>query len=362
MLVDGKRFDGSSSFVDGYRSLPSFADDTVWLPTYTPRPFPQRASIHRLLSVFYHHHMCCFLAGSFALFTAGIVNSFDSVTIFVALTEDPLIDILFRRGDDILDNFTLDSFDFIFIAEDDGLDIYHYTVSHENFATLFTFFGISTSNYCDSLSNLNFVNFIWDNSDRLSFAKHAILLFSPQQSQPPILLFLRYHRAKSDGWTDIDRCLACVQDYQLRLRPHNNCNRPDNCYCDICKRQPPSLHDSASHILFRCVLDIERFELTSYITYGQYTYAVQSGRVDNFRLLPPEFPFIRILYKFHGDMLDDRYHDHCANNTEFDATIRTSFVDIETAVQSLVRYKRHYRCKHCERGLFFFPPTCPHHH
>ena len=58
----------------------------------------------------------------------------------------------------------------------------------------------------------------------------------------------------------------------------------------ISVRQPPSLRDSASHILFRCVLDLERFELTCYTTYSQYKFAVTSGRVDELHLLPPHFP------------------------------------------------------------------------
>jgi len=79
----------------------------------------------------------------------------------------------------------------------------------------------------------------------------------------------------SDGWIDIDGCLACVERYQRNIHHHNNCRRPDNCYCDICRSQPPSLRDSASHILFQCVLDLESFELTCYTTYSQYKYAVQ---------------------------------------------------------------------------------------
>jgi hypothetical protein len=39
------------------------------------------------------------------------------------------------------------------------------------------FFGISTTRVCRSLSNLNFVYFMWDCFERLSFAKYAILLF-----------------------------------------------------------------------------------------------------------------------------------------------------------------------------------------
>jgi len=44
--------------------------------------------------------------------------------------------------------------------------------------------------------------------------------------------------------------------------------------------------------------DAERFELTCYTTYSQYKYAVQSGRVDDLRLLPPKFPFVQVRFRF----------------------------------------------------------------
>jgi len=161
----------------------------------------------------------------------------------------------------------------------------------------------------------------------------------------------------SDGWTDIDGCLSCVESYQRTIRHNNSCNRTDNCYCNICTRQPPSLRVSALHILFKCVIDLERFELTCHITYRQYKYAVQPGRVDDLRLLPPEFPFIRVVFRYHT--LEHKFHHHCPGKGEWNTRMETSFVDIKTAVTCLANDERHYWCKHCERGLFF-PIMCSH--
>jgi hypothetical protein len=36
-----------------------------------------------------------------------------------------------------------------------------------------------------------------------------------------------------------------------------------------------------------------------------------------------------------------------------------NFLEIKSAIDSLVSNERHYWCKHCDRGLFF-PPDCPH--
>jgi hypothetical protein len=183
------------------------------------------------------------------MFTAGVLNSFNSATGFTVLTNTPLVNFIFRRNHN-LQSFTIHGFTFIFEMVEEDLDICYYTIRWGDFTMLFPFFAISTSRLCGPLSNLNFV---WVNSERLSFVKYPILLFPPKRSRPPVLLFLRYHRARSDGWTDIDGCLTCVEDYQVNLHCHNNSNRPGNCYCDTCRQQPPSLLDSASHILFRCV-------------------------------------------------------------------------------------------------------------
>ena len=57
-----------------------------------------------------------------------------------------------------------------------------------------------------------------------------------------------------------------------------------------------SLAASAADILFRFTFNLELFGLSSDTTYDLYLYAVRSDRVGRRRLLPPEYPFIRIAY------------------------------------------------------------------
>jgi hypothetical protein len=144
------------------------------------------------------------------------------------------------------------------------------------------------------------------------------------------------------------------------MQTHIGCIRPDSasCFCNICRRKPTSLLDSASHILFRCVLDLERFELNCFTTNTQYRYAVQSGRVDDLRLLPPEFPLIRIKCRFHT--FENKFHECCPGIGEWNTEMAASFVNVEAAVQSLVNDERQYWCNHGDRGLFF-PIVCTNH-
>jgi hypothetical protein len=190
----------------------------------------------------------------------------------------------------------------------------------------------------------------------VAFVKHAILLF-PSDCRHPPLTFLKYYRARSDGWEDGNRCQLCSECYQEALRPFLNCELPPTCRCNICKREPPSLRDLASNVLFKCVLDLERFELTCFTTYSQYKFAVESGRVDELHLLPPNFP--RIVLRFRFTVNKGRFHSDCQDGLEWDTRMEGIFAYMKSAIDSLVSNEHQFWCRHCQRGLFFFP-NCEH--
>jgi hypothetical protein len=80
----------------------------------------------------------------------------------------------------------------------------------------------------------------------------------------------------------------------MRILPDSRL--PENgCSCIMCKRQPPSLRDICSDIYFR---NIQNFELTVLTTFEQYVSAVNSEQVHFEQLLPPEFPLIRIRFRY----------------------------------------------------------------
>jgi len=360
MLVNGHWFDGSASLLEAHRRVQAEAGaNTVWVPTYEPVPFPERAHVYRLLHVLHRHRLCCFLTGTFTMFTSGLAHSYGATTIFVALTCAPLLDVLFRRMANPPDRFLLSGFRFDFVDGAEGYDIYYFTVTRgERFRMLLSFFGVNTPVQCGPPSNLNLVHFIWERLERLSFVKYAILLFPSNCRRPP-MLFLKYYRAATDGWSDSDECEACTERYQEALRPYHYCVHPDICRCNICVRNPPSLRDSASHTLFTCVLDIELFELTHNTTYTQYRFAVTSGRVDELHLLPPRFPRMEIRFRYDWNSFEERFHHHCQGGLENYAHLQSNFPDMKTAIDTLASNRGGYWCKHCERGLFFLP-ECDH--
>jgi len=361
MLVNGYWFDGSASLLEAHRRVQAEAGpNTVWVPTYQPVPFPERGYLYRLLLALHRHQLCCFVTGTFTMYTAGLIHSYGAGAIFVALTHAPLLDLLFRRTTNPPAEFLLSGFKFVFVEAVEGYDICYFTVTYgKNFRIPITFFGVNTPVQCGPPSNMNLALFIWERLERLSFVKYGILLFPSNCRRPP-MMFLKYYRAASDGWSNANECEACVERYLEALRPYHNCDLPDACRCNICVCQPPSLRDSASHILFRYVLDLERFELTQDTTYSQYRFAVMSGRVDELHLLPPRFPHIQIKFRHHWDSYEEeRFHYHCRGELEYYAHLEKNFPNMQTAIDTLVSNECEYWCKHCERGLFFLP-DCEH--
>ena len=118
--------------------------------------------------------------------------------------------------------------------------------------------------------------------------------------------------------------------------------------------QPISLAASAANILFRFTFNMELFELSADTTYDFYLYAVRSDRVSGRRLLPPEYPFIRIMYG--SDRPDRRPHRHCPGGcgSWLGACTNTSPIK---AISTLVDFKEQLWCYFCLKPLFF-PPDC----
>ena len=171
MLVDGHWFDGSASLLESHRRMETVAGSATWVPTYVPRLFREGAAIYLLLRALHRHRLCCSLTGTFTIFTAGLLHSYASASIFVALTSAPLLDVIFQRHCHPPREFFIQGFKFVFEGAKNDLDIYFYRVtSGENFGMIISFFGIETTAQCGPPSKSNLFHFIWEHSEHLSFA------------------------------------------------------------------------------------------------------------------------------------------------------------------------------------------------
>ena len=146
------------------------------------------------------------------------------------------------------------------------------------------FFGVSTTKDCGPESNLDLVQFCWDYAERFSSIKYAIMILPKFCFKLPFgislikTICIQYYRARSDGWKDKVNCITCTSQYKATLKPLVHCPIPAACRCNICLRQPPSLHDAASHVLFRHVYNIQHLlRFGSSTTFNEYVYAYVRG-------------------------------------------------------------------------------------
>jgi len=83
------------------------------------------------------------------------------------------------------------------------------------------------------------------------------------------------------------------------------------------------------------VLELDQFVLSSETTYSQYVQAVSSSRVPTRRLLPPNFPVIRL--RFRCDVFY-KLHHHCPGDGSWEVEMKRTFrSDIETQIFSSIR-------------------------
>jgi hypothetical protein len=124
---------------------------------------------------------------------------------------------------------------------------------------------------------------------------------------------------------------------------------PDACTCTICNRQPPSLHDIASHSLFSGRL--RYFKLTANTTYQEYVRAAMSHNLETERLLPPEYPSVRVWCRF--DMFSHKFHHDCPGQGTWHTEMVKNIRLMPTSLKILWNWKKQCGAIVVKRDSFF---------
>jgi len=53
--------------------------------------------LYKLLLALHGYGLCCFVTGAYALLVGGQIDVFDEITIFIALTDTPILNWLFKK-------------------------------------------------------------------------------------------------------------------------------------------------------------------------------------------------------------------------------------------------------------------------
>ena len=153
--------------------------------------------IYKLLLALHNYGMCCYLTGTYALVVAGRLDTFEGITIFIAMTDfrsNPIFYSLFQKVS--AQNFAIDD-DFTFTLLDSNeapVDLFHYTVSYGNITPQVSISGIDTTVYCGQQTNVDLVYFVWENFLRFSYKNYAMALSTRGSAPRPELLFLKHYR------------------------------------------------------------------------------------------------------------------------------------------------------------------------
>jgi len=297
-----------------------------------------------------------FLQG-LSFFMAGVFNSFTHASLFIALSDSPLIRCIFRRVPDPPSRFCIHNYLFEFTHRGGNEDILNYNISCGDFQMRFTIYGIETTANCDTYSNLDCVTFIWQNFDHFNFVRYALTHVRRDYLALPEMLCLKYYRAESAEWRNDILCGPCIARFQSRFQHATSCLRTRDCRCRVCARQPPSLLGLASNTLFGMIFELGSFVLTRETTYDQYVLADGSKRVPTQQLLPPDFPDICL--NLRCSIFAYKLHHHCPGSGAWKIQLEYTFGSESEAIRSIVRIENTYWCRHCRRGLFFYNECSP---
>jgi len=97
MLINGKPFEGTTDYVatDGLLKSCTGASNMTCIAQIVPVVYPHAEMVYKLLVALHSYNLCCFLSGAYALYVAGLFDTFDGITIFIATTDVNVTPILY---------------------------------------------------------------------------------------------------------------------------------------------------------------------------------------------------------------------------------------------------------------------------
>jgi hypothetical protein len=99
MRLNGKGFDGSTAQLLTDRDLSTIAGNGPRFPEFLPRTVPIRSLMEILLHILNRNHICCHLSGSFVSYIERVFDKHESICMYLAKHDAPLLNILFQGGE-----------------------------------------------------------------------------------------------------------------------------------------------------------------------------------------------------------------------------------------------------------------------
>jgi len=100
--------------------------------------------------------------------------------------DHPIIRLIFQKGPNVIQHFIIGFFNFELLHRHHDICINRVRLGHFN--AIIKFLGIDANTCCDYRSNVDFVHFIWDNSERVSIRRFAITILPSHNIAAPLNL------------------------------------------------------------------------------------------------------------------------------------------------------------------------------
>jgi hypothetical protein len=212
MRLQGMRFGGARRYLQTNEVLRPVVGTRYWLPEFTPVNLTGMPFVMALLKFLYDAYICCHVGGDYPSYVAGVQTYYDVVTLFIALKNIPLLNIIFQIGENPPAVFSVGPFEFALLDNASTGHVCQYHVKLGDDTQKVTCVGIDSVS-CGVASNVDFVNFVWEYNIMLCFRRYA-MTFLPipgtahgdTLDRNSKLLGLRHYRAASDGWAFTSGC------------------------------------------------------------------------------------------------------------------------------------------------------------
>jgi hypothetical protein len=177
MQLRGLRFDGAARYILTNEALRPVAGTRYWFSEFQPVNFTGLPFITALLKAFFDANICCHVGGDFPTYIAGVQTSLEGVDIFFALKDNPLLKLIFKVGENPPAIFHVGPFEFALLQNVSTGDVCQYHIRLGVDTLIVTCFGIESAS-CGVYCNVDFVHFVWENSD-------VVFVGMPRSSSPP---------------------------------------------------------------------------------------------------------------------------------------------------------------------------------
>jgi len=213
MRPRGKRFDGSDSLFTTQQDLVKRAGHAIWLTEFSPARLDHLDFVNRLLHTCCELNICCALGNTYPACIAGALSvcstGRDTISLlYIARADSPILDNIYNK----LPSFQIGPFTFARTASGQYANYCDYStfaITQGDVTVEFLLGVVDVTATCGSNSNINLLEFLWDNTAFFAFQMYWIVCV-PLAS--PNFLYLRHHGALSCDWTQNSLCRTCFRN------------------------------------------------------------------------------------------------------------------------------------------------------